>query len=316
MEQSRNPSVLGVSDGAVGTVMAALATPLERSGSGRLDVSSLGRLVEHILSGGGDGLCPAGSTGEGPLLARETRVELVKTVVGMAPAGTPVIPGTLSVNPEATLADIDAYAGAGATAVLVPPPFYYPLDDGAVADFYFYVAERSSLPVLIYNIPAMTKVSVAPAVTQELSLHPRIAGMKDSSRDMEYFSAVASRTAKSEGFRLLTGSDTLLCASLAAGGKGTIAASVNLVPGLVRSLYEASISGDAAARALQGKLSEVVFACRRPGFPAGWKAALKLAGICEATLAAPLREATDAATAALAEALRTALGDGWDSPKP
>jgi 4-hydroxy-tetrahydrodipicolinate synthase len=300
----------------MGTVMAALATPLEASGSGRLDLFSLGRLVDHIVAGGADGLCPAGSTGEGPLLARETRVALVQAVAGMAPGGTPVIPGTLSVNAEATLADIDAYADAGATAVLVPPPFYYPLSDGSVADFYLYVAERSALPVLIYNIPAMTKVSVAPAVTEELSRHPHIAGMKDSSRDMEYFSAVAARTANSEDFCLLTGSDTLLSASLAAGGKGTIAASVNLVPGLVRSLYAASISGDPTARALQGKLAEVVFACRRPGFPAGWKAALKLAGLCEATLAAPLREASEAATATLAQELRATLGEGWDSPKP
>ncbi len=313
MEQSQDPSQRQISGAAIGTVMAALATPLEQSG--RLDVSSLGRLVDHILAGGADGLCPAGSTGEGPLLSRETRVALVQAVTGMAPAGTPVIPGTLSVNPDATLADIEAYADAGATSVLVPPPFYYPLGDGAVADFYNYVAERSALPVLIYNIPAMTKVPVAPAVTAELSDHPRIAGMKDSSRDMEYFSTIAARTAASEGFCLLTGSDTLLSASLAAGGKGTIAASVNLVPGLVRSLYNASISGEATARSLQARLADVVFACRRPGFPAGWKAALKLAGLCEATLAAPLREATESATAALADELLEVLGEGWASRK-
>ncbi len=309
MEHSQDPSQRRSCDARIGTVMAALATPLEPSG--RLDVAGLGRLVGHILAGGADGLCPAGSTGEGPLLSRETRVELVRAVSGMSPAGTPIIPGTLSVNPEATLADIDAYADAGATAVLVPPPFYYPLDDGAVADFYVYVAERSALPVLVYNIPSMTKVSVAPAVTAELAYHPRIAGMKDSSRDMEYFSAVSARTAGSDSFCLLTGSDTLLSASLGAGGQGTIAASVNLVPSLVRSLYDASISGDVAARDLQARLAEVVFACRRPGFPAGWKAALKLAGLCDATLAAPLREATEAASATLDRELRQALGEAW-----
>jgi 4-hydroxy-tetrahydrodipicolinate synthase len=116
-------------------------------------------------------------------------------------------------------------------------------------------------------------------------------------------------------FDLLTGSDTLLAASLASGGKGTIAASVNLVPDLVSSLYKASISAEPTARDLQAKLARVVFASRKPGFPAGWKAALKLAGLCEANMAAPLRPATDEAMRVLAAELESVLGPGWSTTR-
>lgn len=291
--------------------MAALATPLDETGA--IDTTGLGRLVAHILAGGADGLCPAGSTGEGPLLSLATRIYLVEAVAGSAPAGTPVIPGTLSVNPDETLVDIESYAKAGATAVLVPPPFYYPLGDGAVADFFGYLAKRSPLPVLLYNIPAMTKVSISPSVVADLAGHGAIAGMKDSSRDMEYFCSVASAVGPGVDFDLLTGSDTLLLASLASGAKGTIAASVNLVPGLVSSLYKAAKSAEPNAGDLQRKLADVVFACRKPGFPAGWKAALKLAGLCEAHVAAPMRPATEEATKALAIELESVLGPAWNA---
>ena len=305
------PVKSGGTGGPIGTVMAALATPLDEAGA--IDTVSLGRLVSHILAGGADGLCPAGSTGEGPLLSRSTRVYLVEAVTACAPPGTPIIPGTVSVNADEALADIEAYAQAGATAVLVPPPFYYPLSDGAVADFYEYLAARSPLPILLYNIPAMTKVSISPSVVSQIAGNATIAGMKDSSRDMEYFSAVASTVRAGVDFDLLTGSDTLLAASLASGGKGTIAASVNFVPGLVSALYSACVSGKPDAQDLQAKLAEVVFACRKPGFPAGWKAALSLAGLCEANMAAPLRPATREATETLRAELESVLGPEWSA---
>lgn len=165
METPLSSKSSGSAGSRIGRVMAALATPFDDAG--KIDTVSLARLVAHILAGGADGLCPAGSTGEGPLLSRATRVYLLEAVVDNAPAGTAVIPATLSVNPDETLADIEAYTNAGATAVLVPPPFYYPLGDGPVADFFGYLAKRSALPILLYNIPAMTKVSISPSVVAE-----------------------------------------------------------------------------------------------------------------------------------------------------
>nr|MDQ2724903.1 dihydrodipicolinate synthase family protein [Actinomycetota bacterium] len=97
-------------------------------------------------------------------------------------------------------ADLGAYHDAGATAVLVAPPFYFPLDRDGVLRFYTGVADRSPLPIVLYNIPAMTKISIPPTVAGELAAHPMIAGMKDSSRDMEYFAEVLDATSGAEDF--------------------------------------------------------------------------------------------------------------------
>jgi len=287
-------------------VMAALATPLTERGT--LDHAGLARLVRHILESGASGICPAGSTGEGPLLSRELRTELTATVAELVTPSTAVIPATVSITPADTVADLEAYAEAGATAALVPPPFYYPLPDAAVHRFFAEVADRSPLPLLLYNIPAMTKVVLPVGVVTELAAHPRVVGMKDSSRDLEYFQSVADATADDASFALLTGSDTLLVASLLAGGAGTIAASVNLVPGMVTGLYRAVADGRwVEARSLQERLLAIVLACRRPGFPAGWKAALALSHLCEAHVAPPLVPASAEATRLLANELAPLL---------
>lgn len=282
----------------VGGVMPALVTPLD--GNGGLDHAGLERLLDHILAAPVSGVSPSGSTGEGPLLPRALRAELVAAVVERVPAGASVIAGAVPLNVEEVLADLEAYERSGATAALVAPPFYYLIDDAAVTRFYLYLAERSPLPLLLYNIPSMTKVTIAPRVVADLAGHPMIAGMKDSSRDFEYFQTVVSATNGSE-FATLTGSDTLLAASITAGGAGTIAACVNVAPTLVCSLYDAAAGGATAeANRIQGELSAIVDACRRAGSPGGWKAACHLLGLCSLHSSPPLSQAGTAALDRLA----------------
>lgn len=273
--------------GALSGVLAALVTPLDEQG--RLDHAALERILDHILAAPVSGISPSGSTGEGPLLPRSLRTELVAAVVRRVPAGAAVIPGAVTVTAEDVDADLAAYQDAGATAVLVGPPFYFPLDADGVRRFYEELADRSRLPLVLYNIPAMTKVIIPPAVVRQLADHPMIIGMKDSSRDMEYFASVLDATAGVESFFVLTGTDTLLAASVAMGGGGTIAASVNLVPELACEIYAATRKGDfESARRRQVDLTAVVAACRRAGTPVAWKAALSCLGLCSARPAAPL----------------------------
>ncbi|MCL4423779.1 MAG: dihydrodipicolinate synthase family protein [Actinobacteria bacterium] len=294
-------------------VMVALATPLDEHGE--IDRIGLERLVAHVISAGVSGICPVGSTGEGPLLSREQRREVTATVarVVSATSATAVIPATVSITANDVIADLMAYHDVGATAALVPPPFYYPLENDAVKRFFEQVADRSPMPLLLYNIPAMTKVPIPATVVGELAQHPMIVGIKDSSRDLEYFQAVVMATQAYKGtkepdlggFATLTGSDTLLVASMLCGGAGTIAASVNLVPSLVLKLYQSVRGGDYdLARPIQERLVYIVQACRRPGFPAGWKAALELVGLCGRWMAHPLSPATPPALERLAAELR------------
>lgn len=266
-------------------VMVALATPLHADGT--LDEPGLERLVKHVVAGGVDGISPAGSTGEGARLTRAQRLEVVTRVCGLAPAGMPVVAGVPVVDVATGGPELTELADAGATAVLVSVRPGYPLPDDDVQRFYEQLAEAAPLPLVLYNIPIYTGVRIAPEVVGRLAAHPNIAGIKDSSRDMEYLQAVVFATSGAD-FRVFTGTDTLLVASMAAGADGTIAASLNLVPEMAAGVYRAMTSGDLAdARREQRRLNAVVTACRRGHPPSGWKAALAIAGICEPYLAPP-----------------------------
>jgi len=266
-------------------VMVALATPVEESGA--VDTGGLERLVERVIAGGVDGISPAGSTGEGPKLTREQRVWLARRVRGLAPASMPVIPGVPVITIPDARCELDALSEAGASAALVSAPSYYPISDAAVLRLYQTLADLSPLPLVLYNIPVFTKVRIAPEVAAELAAHPNVTGIKDSSRDMEYQQQLISACAGPE-FSVLTGTDSLLVASLVVGARGTIAASANLAPELAVGIYRAFTAGDSAmAVRLQQQLSDVVAACRRGELPAGWKAALEIAGVCRAHLVPP-----------------------------
>lgn len=284
-------------------VMPALITPLD-SGD-RLDRPGLDRLLAHVLSVPLSGVSPCGSTGEGPLLGRAARVETVRAAAGQMGPGQWLVPGVAAVNAATALEEIEAYAQAGASAALVAPPWYYPLGDGEVVEFFGSVADRAALPILLYNIPAMTKVAIPVGAISQLAGHARVIGIKDSSRDFEYFQAVVAATAAADDFAVLTGTDTMLVASLLAGGSGTIAASVNIVPSLVQEVYELTCSGRAEeARSPQERLTAVVSAARREGFPRGWKAAAEALGLCDRRTARPLRPADDAGVERLSGELR------------
>jgi 4-hydroxy-tetrahydrodipicolinate synthase len=267
-------------------VMCALVTPMDEDGG--VDLDGLQRLVERVVRGGVSGVCPVGSTGEGSRLTDSQRRAVVRLVRELVPREIAVVPSPSTQAPDLAAEDIQAYAETGADAVLAAPPAGYLLDGGDVRRFYERLAQRSPLPVVMYNFPALTRVAIPPAAAGELARHENIVGIKDSSRDLEYAQAVLGACARVPDFAVLTGSDTLLVATLAIGGRGAIAGSANLVPELGVAVYDATTAGDwSRARDLQWRLFEVVSAARAAGFPYGWKAALELAGVCRAYPAPP-----------------------------
>ncbi len=272
-------------------VTVALATPLGPDGS--LDEAGLDRLVSRVLDAGVVGISPLGSTGEGARLSMTTRHRVVAGVRSRVPAGFPVIAGLPVTTLDAARTELAELAESGADAALVAAPSYYPATDSDVENLYTSLAEDSPLPLVVYNIPSMTGVRVAPEVLGTLARHPGIIGIKDSSRDLEYLQA-ALIACEGADFTVLTGSDSMLLASLMIGAAGTIAASANLVADMGVQVYEAVRRGDyAAAREAQQRLFAVVMACRRGTPPGGWKAALEIAGVCSGRLAAPASRLPD-----------------------
>ena len=270
----------------VSGVLVALATPLNRDGS--VDEPSITRLVEHVLAGGVHGLLPLGSTGEGAALDEAARRRVLSAVVEAGAGRVPVICGVAQASVASVRTEIESAARLGADAVLVAPPFYYPMDQASVLAFYRRIAEDAPVPILVYNIPQFTKVVVEPATIATLASQGAVKGVKDSSRDFEYFEGVCIATREVDGFRVFTGSDSMLVASLAAGGSGTICGAANIAPDWVVRVYDDYARGDlAAARAGQDKVYQLVMALRGDVFPSAIKAALHMLGICEPWPAPP-----------------------------
>lgn len=294
-----------------GGAAVALATPVDQTG--RLDHTGLGRLVSHVLAGGVSMVCPVGSTGEGARLGTQRRIEVTAAVRNLVPDGVAVVAGMPASDLDSALAELTALGEAGATAALVSPPSYFPMTDDEVRRFYERLASETPLPILLYNIPQFTTVVLAPSVVGALAAHPAIVGIKDSSRAMEYLLAVIDATASAANFRVFTGSDTLLVASLVSGADGTIAASMNISPALGVRICRSVAEGDLdQARSLQRRLTALVKACRSATPPAGWKAALEIIGVCGRDLVGPASPLSAQDHAALAEELAT-LGIPEDS---
>jgi 4-hydroxy-tetrahydrodipicolinate synthase len=283
-------------------VLPALVSPLHRDGSA--DESGIKRLVDHVIAGGVHGLLALGSTGEGASLGERTRWQVLKSVIEAGAGRLPVICGVAQPHLDAARGEVAAASRLGADAALVAPPFYYPTDQATVRAFYRRLAADSKIPLLLYNIPQFTKVVAEPATVAELATEGTIAGIKDSSRDFEYFENVRLATRSLEHFRMFTGSDTMLLASLAMGGAGTICGAANVAPSWVVRIYDDFGRDDwSSARTDQEALIELVTALRAGLFPASIKAALQLQGICEPWPAPPTVALDDAATARLRESL-------------
>ena len=290
---------------ALDGVIVALITPVDRDG--KVDHGALRQLVERLVSKGVTGISPLGSTGEGYSLGLEQRLAVVDTVAGAVPAGMPVIPGVFAHNHEQAVAEIAAYAGHGGTTVLAAPPSYYPLAPAEQEAYFARVADAAALPLVLYNIPSLTKIQIAPSAAVALAGHPRVAGLKDSSGDLGYGTRLldALAAAGPADFSVLTGIDSLLVASMLAGARGTICGSANVVPELVRAVYEAVLAGklDDALRQ-EARLRAVNAACGVGPLPAAFKAAVAAAGIGLPWLVPPRRPLTEAETATLVDRLK------------
>jgi 4-hydroxy-tetrahydrodipicolinate synthase len=293
---------------ALDGVIVALLTPVDQEG--QVDHGALRQLVERLIDRGVTGVSPLGSTGEGYSLDLEQRLAVVDTVARSVPAGMPVIPGVFPHNHDQAIAEITAYADHGGTAVLVAPPAYYPLSAAEQEAYFSRLADAAALPLVIYNIPVFTKIQIVPAVAARLASHPRVAGLKDSGRDLRYAAELLDALAAAgtaADFSVLTGTDSMLVSYMLAGARGAICASANVVPELVLAVYDAVRAGkldDALSH--EAKLRAVNKACGAGAPPAAFKAAVASTGIGEPWLVPPRLPLTEAETATLIDRL-TAL---------
>jgi 4-hydroxy-2-oxoglutarate aldolase len=222
----------------------------------------------------------AGSTGEAALLDEGERATLVAAARATLPPDRLVIAGTGAESTRTAIRLAKQAAGEGADAVIVVAPHYYgdAMTATALSTHYRRIADESSLPVVLYNIPKYMHFALPPAVVAELAAHDNVVGIKDSSGDLELFDAYLA--AQSDDFRVLTGSGSSFTPALERGAAGGILAVATFAAALALEAYEARLRGDAdTARAAQSRLgplaSQIVGGLGVPGV----KAALDHVGL-------------------------------------
>ncbi len=244
--------------------------------------------IERLLAQGVDGVVVSGSTGEAPLLDPDEQQHLVGLARETVQDGKWVIAGTGGESTRQTIAATKAAATAGADAVLVRPPSYFSAAATAetLAAHFRAVADASPVPVLIYNIPKYTHMSVAPALLQQLTSHERIIGVKDSSGDPKNLAAYREAVPQ---WAVLVGGASLLLTALELGCQGGIVGVSCFAPGLcVQLLREFAQGHRAAADDLQQRITPLDKEIVGKLGPAGVKAAMDAVGLHGGPVRPPL----------------------------
>ena len=269
-------------------IIPPLPTPFDASG--QLDIDGLQRLITD-LSPHVDGFLLLGSNGEAVYLREEERREVIVAARAVIPKHQPMLVGTGGEATALVAARNAEAAELGADIVLVLPPHYYQgaMNEAVLRQHYQHLADRSPLPLMLYNIPAATTLSLSPALVASLATHPNIGGLKDSSGNLLTLGEILRQVP--EDFCVMTGNAPTLVAALAMGAKGGILAVANVVAEVYRRIYQHMQAGELeAARALQLRYNPLALAVtNRFGVP-GLKATLRAQGRSAGYPRAPMQD--------------------------
>lgn len=278
--------------------MTAMITPFR---NGAVDYNRLTEHVEFQIKGGIDALVPMGTTGESPTLSHEEHREVIEHVVKAARGRVPVIAGTGS-NATAEALELTAHAASvGAKAALMVNPYYNkPTQEGLYRHF-MAVADKVRLPIILYNIPGRTGITMTPQTVARLRKHPNIVAIKEATGSLDIASEIASLC----DITILSGDDSLTLPLMSIGGKGVISVLSNIIPDRVKALTTAALAGDyATARRLHVELFPLFKGMFIETNPIPIKTAMAMAGRDTGELRLPMCELSEGNRAGLQKLLK------------
>ncbi|ELY47496.1 dihydrodipicolinate synthase family protein [Natronorubrum sulfidifaciens] len=287
-------------------ITCPVVTPFDDAGA--VDDDAFGDVLEHLLEHDIDGVFPCGTTGEFASLTREERRRVHELAVEHVGGEVPVLAGAAATSRSDVLAYAADAADVGADAIVVTPPYFHTANDPTGnQQFLEEVADRSPLPVLLYNIPVCTGGRLEPETLATVATHDNIVGLKDSSGDLEYFLSVMRQTP--DDFCMLQGYDALLVPALRMGADGGLNALSNVAPEAYGDLYETF--DEPRGEALQDAIAPLFDACVSYGFAPATKAALEHRGVIPTdAVRPPLVEVSEDSRPAIASAVDGLLESG------
>ena len=266
-------------------VGTALVTPFDVSGE--LDEVALRRLVERQVTGGVHFLVPCGTTGETPTLTSDEHDRVVSITVEVAQGRVAVLLVVGGYNTE-EVAELAAHTESlGVQGLLSVTPYYNKPTQEGLVQHYTAIASRTSLPLIVYNVPGRTGCNVEPKTLARLAQIPNIVGVKEASGNMAQMCEVC-RVVPSD-FSVLCGDDALALPLMAVGGRGVISVASNVVPDRMAKMVTAALDGDfGAARAEHTALLEFMNVNFIESNPIPVKAALAMLGLCQEVYRLPM----------------------------
>jgi 4-hydroxy-tetrahydrodipicolinate synthase len=278
--------------------MTAMVTPFRE---GRLDEGRLREQVEYQIKGGIEALVPVGTTGESPTVDFNEHARIIELTVEYARGRVPVIAG---VGGNATSEAIELHTiaqRAGAAAGLSVNPYYNKPSQEGLYRHFMTLADRVDLPIVLYNIPGRTGITMSAQTVARLNAHKNVVAIKEATGSLDMASEIMSLC----DITVVSGDDSLTLPLMSLGAKGVISVASNLVPAEIRAMTTAALAGDfKKAAAAHYRLFPFIRSLFLDGNPVGIKHAMRLVGLDTGELRLPLWEASDATKKAIEEQVR------------
>ena len=217
----------------------AVITPFKNND---IDYNSLSKIVEHLIVNGSNGLVPCGTTGESPTLSHEEHKKIIEETIKISDGRVPIIAGTGSNNTLEAIEYTKHAESAGANAALIVTPYYNKPTQLGLYQHYKSIADETSLPIIIYNIPGRSIVDMSIETMVELSKLKNVVGVKDATNDL--FRPLLTKKKMNSDFCYLSGEDGTALAFLAQGGHGCISVTANIAPKLCSDMQKFWREGD------------------------------------------------------------------------
>ena len=280
--------------------LVALITPMNQDGS--INYEQLHDLIDWHIENGTDGIVAVGTTGESATLPVEEHLAVIEATVKHVNKRIPVIAGTGANNTVEAIALSKAAEQAGADYTLSVVPYYNKPSQEGIYQHFKAIAEATSIPMVIYNVPGRTVVSMSNDTILRLAEIPNIIGVKEASgnigNNIELINSVP------EGFAVLSGDDPTGLPFMLCGGHGVVTVAANVAPKLFADMCRAALEGDiATARRLNEQLIPIYNTMFCEPSPAAPKWGLSLLGKCEPHVRLPLVALTEAGQAKVRAAL-------------
>lgn len=268
-----------------GQVLTAMVTPFDQHGN--VDFDATRTLVNFLITNGSDGLVVAGTTGESPTLTDNEKLDLFRFVAQVAGGRVPVIAGTGSNNTRASIELTKQAEQTGVDAIMLTTPYYNKPSQEGLYQHYKAVAQATSLPVMLYNIPGRSAVGVAPETIIRLSEINNIVSVKEASANLDAMTEIISKTP--DDFTLYSGDDNLTLPVLSIGGNGIISVSAHIIGNDIQEMVQSFKNGDVGrAAAIHQEILPVMKAMFKQPSPAPVKAALNMIGVSVGDVRLPM----------------------------